>query len=425
MTDISPRFSLLFADPKGTKEEFYPPETMDFIGDLPCEDSALMREILSRKTTRKDIAFRKEILEDFLQSPTLLTKTEGVLQRWEGLYETARRESLPTADMPWEQGLEVLKDNALSLMEHLRFLRRAHDEMADQTPDSEGMFAFTEYLRRHGNSEGVKTLTEQIAAYPLLRAEQTKVVLHLGLDRYGMKQKALLTYLGTEDGKYLKKHPLRREDFSVNLPKENAPQLTAEAIGSLCRSFRTLTAGIRAAFVPLREGMVFYHFALSITEWARSKGYAWRYASPVAEHGPAGRGIRNPAEPADGLYRPPLTCTARPLEAYRGEWGTETLKILARTQIFSTAGLPVVAEDLVFCPEERILVYDSADKTVETEIEALAALYRKTRRGDILLLNQPLITVGNSPATEIIGNLLRAFHKKGAAVRLATDLSVD
>ena len=85
----------------------------------------------------------------------------------------------------------------------------------------------------------------------------------------------------------------------------------------------------------------------------------------------------------------------------------------------------MVAEELVFCPDERVLVYDSAGKSVEEEIEALAALYRKTRRGDILLLNQPLITVGNSPAAEIIGNLLRAFHKKGAAVRLATDLSVS
>ena len=73
----------------------------------------------------------------------------------------------------------------------------------------------------------------------------------------------------------------------------------------------------------------------------------------------------------------------------------------------------------------RVLVCDFEGKTVEEEIEGLAALYRQTRRGDILLLNRPLMTVGASPAAEVLGNLLRAFHKKGAAVRLATDLSVD
>ena len=85
----------------------------------------------------------------------------------------------------------------------------------------------------------------------------------------------------------------------------------------------------------------------------------------------------------------------------------------------------VVAEDLVFCPEERIRVYDSTDKTMEEEIEGLGELYRNLRQGDIVLLNQPLLTVGNAPAREILANLLRAIHKKGAVARLATDLSVQ
>lgn len=424
MPDRFPRFSLLFADPNSPVESGCSSAALEFIGPIRGEDPQILTKILSWKTSRKDQMFRKEILEDFLQNPALLTKVEGLLRRWEKLEEVAKRETLPPKDASWEEAFAAMQENARSLMEHLRFLRLSYEELAGQTPDSGGLFALTEYLRRHGSSPAVKALMEQVASYPLLRPEQAKSVLHLHLDRYGTCASADVTYLGPDDEKYLKKHTPKKEEISLTLPKEKAPELTALALGRLCEAFRRITAGIRLRFSPLQEGMVFYRYALSTVEWARSRGYAWRFATPTAERGPVGRGIRNLSELEDGAYRPPLTCTARSLEVYSGEWGSEMLKILARTQIFAAAGLPIVAEDLMFCPEERLLVYSSAGKTMEEEIAALADLHRETRRGDILLLDHPLITVGNTPAAEIVGNLLRAFHKKGAAVRLATDLLV-
>lgn len=425
MSDAFAPFSLLFADPKSPREEFFPLRTLDFIGELSREDNKTLHRILSWKTSRRDLEFRREILEDFLQSPTLLTKAEAILRRRDLLAETARREGTPAPDQPWKEGLEILKDNALSALEHLKFLHSSHEEMAGQAPESGGMFAFAEYLRRRATSPQVKALTEQLAALPLLRAESAETVLRLNLDRYGAVQSADLAYLGGEAARYLKKNPPRREDFTAEVPKDGAEALVSGAIYRLSVALQAMTAAIRDAFEPLREGLVFYHFALSVTEWGRSKGYGWRFPTPVHERGPKGRGIRNPLEGEDGIYRPPFTCTARPLEAYRGEWGTEALRNVARIQVLAAAGLPVVAEELMFCPEERVLVCDFEGKTVEEEIEGLAALYRQTRRGDILLLNRPLMTVGASPAAEVLGNLLRAFHKKGAAVRLATDLSVD
>ena len=425
MTDAFSSFSLLFADPTAPREEQFPPRTMDFIGSLPGEEGQILRRILSQKITRRDLDFRKEILEDFLRAPALLAGVENIFRRWELLSETARREKAPAEDLPWEDGLELLKDNALSVLEHLKFLRLAADALKGQPVESKGLFAFGEYLRRKGSSEASRALTEQLSALPLLRAENVQTVLQLNPDRFGAVHSADVAYLGTEDQKFLKKHPVRREDFSARIPKGELPDLTAAAIRRLCGDLQALSAEIRGAFEPLREGLVFYRFALTVTEWGRSKGYGWKFPSPTTQSGPKGRGIRDPWEAVDGLYRAPLTCSARALEAYRGEWGTHALRTLARAQIFAAAGLPAVAEEMEFSPDQRVLVCDFEGKTVEEEIAGLAELYRSTRRGDILLLNRPLMTVGSSPASEVLGNLLRAFHKKGAAVRLATDLSVD
>lgn len=426
MNDIRPRFSLLFADPDITPEVIYDRQTLSFLGPLPADEGArsTIEHILSLRTTRKDITYRKEILEDFLQYPSLLTKCETICRKWEELSETAKRERVTSPGMAYEEALSALKENTVSLMEHLRFLRRSSDEMTGETPDSGGLFAFTEYLRRHADSSAVRALTEQIGSYPLLRPETTRAILQANLDDRGIKTSVDLLYLGTDESKFLKKNPARREDFTADLPKDGSLELTAEGVRRLADTFHCLTKSIREAFYPLREGLIFYHTALSITEWAARKGYRWQFAAPVEEHGPAGKNIRDLREMLEGTVRPTVSCTARPLEAYGGEWGTETLRTIARTHIFAAAGLPVVADDAVFCPEERIVVYDSEAKTMDSEIEALAGIFHNTKKNDIILLNQPLITVGNAPAAEIVENLLRAFHKKGAGVRLATDLSV-
>ena len=425
MTDPNAPFSLLFADPTLPEEPWIPKETMEFLGEIPCEDPAVLGRILSCKTTHRDRAFRKEILEDFLQNPSLLTKLETVLRRRDLLCETARREATPTPQQTKDEAMECLKDTAMSLLEHLKFLRHASEELEGQAPESVGLFAFSEYLRRRGSCPEVKQLTEQLALLPLLRKEQTEFVLWLNPDRYGMMQSADLLYVGADSEKFLKKIPPSKDGYSARIPKGEVEELTVLAICRLCTQLRTLSAGIRAAFEPLREGLVFYHFALSVTEWGREKGFGWLFPTPVNTHGPQGRGIRNALEQLDGAYRPPFTCTARALEAYEGKEGTEALRALTRIQLFAAAGLPAVAEKLEFCPEERVLVCDLEEKTAEEESEALANLYRQIRPGDIVMLNHPWKKAGTAPTPELLGNLLRAFHKKGAAVRLATDPSVD
>lgn len=426
MSDIPARFSLLFEDNSLIPETLYDAQTLAFLAPLPADKESIptIEHILSLRTTRKDITFRKEILEDFLQYPSLLTKCESICRKWEGLQETAKREREALPDMAYEQILSILKENSVSLMEHLRFLRRSADEMSNETPDSRGLFAFAEFLRLHADSNAVRSLTEQVSKYPLLRPENARAVLQANLDKQGKKTSVDLLYLGKDDSKYLRKIPFRKEDFTADLPKHDALEQTTEAIRRLANKFQTVTQTIRDAFLPLQEGMIFYHTALSITEWAGRKGYPWQFAVPVAEQGPEGKNIRDLQEMLDGKERPALSFMAKPLESYEGDWGTQTLKAIARTHIFAAAGLPVVAESAVFSPEERIVIYDSEAKTMDNEIEALAKIFHNTRKKDIVLLNQPLITVGNAPAAEIVKNLLHAFLKKGAKVRLATDLSV-
>ncbi|MBO5248245.1 MAG: hypothetical protein J6B54_02985 [Clostridia bacterium] len=422
MKDLRPRFSLLFADPDKPTQSVYSEETLAFLEPLPVgeEDHAVLLKILSLRTSRKDIAFRKEITEDFLRSPALFDKYEDICRKWEGLYETAKRERDLPPDADYEQALEALKVNTVSLMEHLSFLRRSADETARLTPDSGGLFALSEFLRQHGESESVKKLTQEIGNYPLLKSEKAKAVLQIHTDAVGAAAAADLRYLGNDDGKFLKKHPPRREDFSADLPKDRALELTTQAIFRLSDTFRALTNQIRTAFLPLKEGLVFYRFALSICEWAGTKGFEWLFPSPLATQSPAGKSIRDLREMM-GPALSPVTLTSRPLEAYAGEWGTEILKIIARTQIFAAAGLPIVAADAVFCPDQTVVVYDSKGKTMEQEVAALAEIFHHTKKNDMILLNHPLITVGNAPAREITEHLLSTFLKKGACVRIAAN----
>lgn len=427
MSEIRPRFSLLFADPDHTPERVYSKEILEFSEFLPVDDGIrpTMEQILSLRTTRKDLLFRKEIFEDFQQSPSLLTKCETICRKWEGLYETAKKEVKPNPEMTYEQVFSALQENTKSLMEHLHFLRRCADEMAGESPESGGLFTFSEFLRQHAASESVRGLTEQIGNYPLLKPETAKAVLQIHSDDTGAEVSADLRYLGTDDGKYLKKYPTRREDFVVNLPKERTLERTGQALCRLSDTFLALTQAIRDSFLPLRDGLIFYHFAFSITEWAESRGFEWKFPLSATVRGPVGKGIRDLREMQGQPALSPASLTARPQEIYEGEWGTEMLKLIARTQIFAAGGLPILASSLAFCPEETVVLYDSTGKTMKEEIAALGDLFHRTKKNDIVLLNHPLITVGSAPAKEIMNNLLSTFLKKGAAVRLATNWSTE
>lgn len=423
MNTASPRFSLLFADPQAPRTVLYQRDLLKFLEPIPWEHSEKFFEILQYKTCRKDIALRKEILEDFQQYPGLFSVTENILRRWEGLFETAKREISPSEEVTVDEALGALRENALSLMEHLKFLRIGADEMSRQTPASEGLFAFAEYLRIRADLPQIKELTEQIATYPMLRPETARAVLHVHLNRYGMQTCSDVAFLGTDEGKYRKKHPVRREDFTARIPKDSEQNLTATALVRLANHLRELSRSIRQAFLPLEEGLAFYRCALALTEWVSSKGYPCTFATLSEAFGPTGTGVRSLSEGKE-IVLPPMEFIPRALEAYEGERGSQTLKTIARLQILSAAGLPLPMDGATVCPDQRILGYSSEGKSMDEEIQTLADLFRETRKGDIILLDRPLITVGNAPAAEIVGNLLKAFYKKGAFVRIASDFPI-
>lgn len=427
MTEMNKSFSLLFSDPSEPHPYLYDEKTVAFAGGIPAEDPFLkseLEDLLRRKTTRKDVAFRKEILEDLLQTPSLLTKLETIQRRWEDLSRMAQREKTVeyTAETTPETVLSALKDDAVCLMEHLRFLKRASEELNSEQPTSQGLFRLQGWFRRCAQSETLKALTEEISSYPLLTEDNLRAVLHVNLDGNGSWTETDVAFLGMDTNKYLRKNPPKKDDLSAELPLADFTERTTAAICRLTKEFGTLTREIRSAVAPLGEGLRFYQFALSLIDWATERNVPWQFATPTSSHGPMGKELRNPAEKTDGIARPTETVTAKILEVYRGDSGVVTLQTVARTQLYAAASLPIFGKEVFFCPEETLLLYSSEEKTVDNEIEALAAVFHQTKKQNIVLLDRPLITVGTAPAAEIIGNLLRAFHKKGACVRINTDL---
>lgn len=419
-------FNLLFAEP-GPHDLFYPEHTVKFLPLLPEEEverNTICR-ILQKKTTRRDIRYRQEILNDFRNFPSLLYHTEEIFRKWEKLQAAAENESDDTAN-DFTEALTSLKKSAVSVMDHLLFLKHAAEELSAETPGSQGLFFFQEWLRKKASFPAVCALWDEIETYPMLKENTVQAVLHLGTDQTGALMGAELEYLGSAPELYLKRNPGKWEPSTGAIGEERIRELTFEAAVQLRNRFRSLTHSIRACFKPLKEGLIFYHFGLSLFEWGQKTGNPVRFASPTAPHGPAGTGILNLTDRSE-LPRICFDLSPQGVDLRTGSLGSAQLKIIAQTQIFSACGLPIAAKqgDLRFCPEERIVLYDSEGKTVEDEIKELAEIFRNTKQNDLILLHQPLITVGNAPAEEIIRNLLKAFRKKGARIFLASDITFD
>jgi len=405
MGELTQSFSLLYAD-GAEREELYPPSIPLPDGILPedPEIRAVTEPILRRKTTRQDWIWRKEILEDFLQSPGLMLQCEEVLRKWESLPETAARERMPeSAD--FEAALETLKENTVSLMEHLRFLRSAAEDLKTFAPESAGLFSFAEFVRRHAESAELQSLAAQIGNFPLLRPEQTKTVLSLSTDAGGSVTGTEILYLGTDESRYWKKEPFRKEVFGADLPRIRIPEQTAEGVNRLSETFLLLTSAIRSSFEPLRDGLIFYHYALSRVEEARTRNRPWCLASPDGRISPSAEDLW------DFQHRlPVITLEDRGWEAWEGAEGRDRMTALATLQILGAAALPLPARKARFLPEGRILRISGADR------EELTDRFRETKPGDVLLFESPQI-----PLTE---ELSAAFVKKGAALRVLSETFV-
>lgn len=140
----------------------------------------------------------------------------------EKLMQMALREKTVPADATYEEAFAVLRENAVSLMEHLKFVRQTV-----------------------GDSPLLRLIGEQVSLYPLLRPETAKVILHFSANPNGSMVHPQLRYLGNDDRRYWDKHASRNE-VSVSLPKEflQADAATC-ALRSLAYDFCQLTQRIR------------------------------------------------------------------------------------------------------------------------------------------------------------------------------------
>ena len=402
---LTTSFNLLYAD--GTeREELYPPSIPLPDGLLPedPEIRAVTEPILRRKTTRQDWSWRKEILEDFLRSPGLMLQCEEVLRKWEALPETAAKERTPT-DADFKNSLETLKENTVSLMEHLRFLRSAAEDLKTFAPESAGLFSFAEFVRRHAESSELQSLVAQIGNLPLLRPEQAKTVLSLSTDAGGAVTGTELLYLGTDESRYWKKEPFRKEVFGADLPRIRIPEQTAEGINRLSETFCRLSAAIRKSFEPLRDGLIFYRYALSRVEEARTRNRPWCLASPDGRFSPSAEDLWDLRQ-----RLPVISLEDRGWETWEDPEGWDRMTALATLQILGAAALPLPARKARFLPEGRIFWISEVDR------DTLTNRFRETKPGDLLLFEFPQI-----PLTE---ELSGAFVKKGAALRVLTETFV-
>lgn len=197
---------------------------------------------------------RKEVALDLEQNSALRSACTGLCEELGKLSATAKRERQASLDLSYEEAFGILKENSISLMEHLKFLQRAERQTANLSPQSEGLRLLFRALSVYLKTPDLRALSEQAGSYPLLRPENAKAILHVKTDDRGCFTTCDLRFLGYKSDAFLEKHPYPEKLFSVPFPDQT--QTDAWKTQSICRlanAFSRLTGQIRLAFSPLKE----------------------------------------------------------------------------------------------------------------------------------------------------------------------------
>ncbi len=138
------------------------------------------------------------------------------------LTQMAAREKTVSPEATYEEAFEILRENAISLMEHLRFLQQ-----------------------NNGDFPLLRIITEQVSVYPLLRPETAKVILHFSATSGGAMVCPQIRYIGNDDQRYWDKH-VSGNAIALSLPKDRLDSTAAaKAVGRLANDFCQLTQQIR------------------------------------------------------------------------------------------------------------------------------------------------------------------------------------
>ncbi len=189
----------------------------------------------------------------FDEVPTLYPRLQSLREDWSRLKTTALRERNAPAGISYEETFDILKQNAVSVTEHLRFLQRVGQYLPPDAFSHPETVAFLEEIHAYAHSPIFRTLWEQIAPYPLLSSQSAQSVLHLKTNRKGAVVSADLRYLGTNAAGYQRKYSYPSDTFSVSLPGDGWDGWTTCALGRLANGFCTLTKALRHVTSPLGE----------------------------------------------------------------------------------------------------------------------------------------------------------------------------
>lgn len=188
------------------------------------------------------------------QNPALRSVCTALCEEWEKLSVAAQREKYADPSLCYEEAFGILKENSISLMEHLKFLQRAGTQTSNLSPQSEGLRLLFQTLSAHLKSPDLRALSEQAGIYPLLRPEKARAVLHVKTDDRGCFTLSDLRYLGYNSDAFLEKYPYPEKIFSVPFPDQIQSEVwKAQSICRLANAFSRLTRQIRLAFSPLNE----------------------------------------------------------------------------------------------------------------------------------------------------------------------------
>ena len=398
---------------------------------------------------KENINYRREIVEDFLAFPEMLSSFE----KWFGVIEKQKTDKLlqfglsgkysatSATDSAFHSHVTLVRDKAQSLEVVIRALKKAEFYSERKNLQSEGLKTLVDRIRQIIASEAFLDLQDACGSLSTLSPEyRYELCASIG-------ESARVTEVGLVRADYPPERVLKKPRFLRLNPNEsevrgNTTSLRNVYVSSSLKEIADIISKIEAniynEFKLISKQLAFYRTAVNYLNFIKEKGIPLVYPS-----------INNDGEiNIEELYDLNL-CTQleevipNDVKMQNGMKGlllrgennsgkTVYIRSVGTSQLLFQAGLPITASSATLTPvtgvytqyaaSEREFEEGNSAGRFEQEVMVLARFLDNVTPGSLIILNETFQTTAYEEGAEGLYNILQALERIGIRWMLVTHL---
>ena len=420
------------------------------------EKQACFLDVLSHPLQNEDdIAFRREILHDLVENPTLAEELTSLFDRFCALRDShreterqARNISL-TRNQSLESCRNVLESNALDAKRALLFVKAIADVLAPLPLHAAGWQNLLSRAQSIADAPSFSELIRLCAAHESIGSWESGAV-RIGLSSEGKivtaerLEAARIRDLAsqsivTEKGFSLFKRPKPAEYPTAPIQYRHdglAEKLFSHSYKSLSDLFSHTADQLFAEFCHIRDELKFYTVALDYIAFLKSKKIPSAYLSTAPEITlTSAHDLLLLALLPEGTVRPIQISTEDGRLIITGDNGsgkTVLLRTAGTAILLNQAGLPVAAEGQLPLIGNLYTQFSESEKPgidragrFEQEARDLSTILHSTKPRDLLLLNEIFQSTAYQEAAQGLTPILHHLHRTNVLYLSVTHLPLS